>query len=358
MASRFTTNHAPGEDLFASVSMITTIERIEAITEEFGEIPWAFTQASSLAIPVPPVIGSPRERWKGINPALMRHPMFWLPERLAYPREEETIDHWVLRVALEVSRSAPFSALNRVWVPLYDYNNNPVVVGEEDGIDPESMNLVRVLGVDETPQAPIYDPSDGSWLDLPGSVGCDLTTAEGITRIKDWMDGLDDPALDSIDMDTQLRMEGRPENWADACLDRPIVWLEDPDAASAAFHEDLFFVGAAITAVEVANEVQSAIDNDDVDVEGLRDLAGLLRDTVPGLQPGASELASELSAIVDTLGAISPIESARRLVSLLDIAAYAMEPVLTRLEDRARGEQAELVREMVTKHGARLEEAQ
>jgi len=115
-----------------------------------------------------------RRRWPGLRPAMMWHPLLWLPDRLATRytmlddtggRSAEPDDVWALRVCLEVQASG------------------------------------------------LYDADTGSWLDVLSLAGLDGDDPDTATRVAAWLDGRPDPVLDGVDLTEHVDRPGDPD-WA------------------------------------------------------------------------------------------------------------------------------------------------
>lgn len=116
------------------------------------------------------------KRWPGLSPALMWHPLMWLPERLAEPyllveagengRDTERLespDEWAVRVALEMTASG------------------------------------------------MYDPATGGWVDVLALYDIDATSAGHSDRIVDWFAGAPDEQLDGVDLEVFLASPEDPD---------------------------------------------------------------------------------------------------------------------------------------------------
>lgn len=102
-----------------------------------------------------------RRRFSHVNPRMMWHPLFWLPADRAEPwvasdGTAETNEEWALRICLEMQQSG------------------------------------------------LYHAESGTWHDVLGAHGIDITTPEGLKRVELWQSGISDDVLDSIDLTPQL----------------------------------------------------------------------------------------------------------------------------------------------------------
>lgn len=151
--------------------------RFEEFAGVTGLADHAIYSSPLLSVPIPRYYDIPegQRRWKGVNPAVLWHPLFWLPPRVADryeltgENEDETEleddDTWALRVALEMTLSG------------------------------------------------LYDPADGSWVDILHLSGIDITTGAAQARVKAWLDGAPDPVLDAIDLSDYLDVT-EDRDWA------------------------------------------------------------------------------------------------------------------------------------------------
>lgn len=112
-------------------------------------------------------------RWPGTKPEAMWHPLMWLPPRLASrltyldlegEQVVESDEVWAIRVAIELQASG------------------------------------------------IYDPEDGTWVDVLSLVGLDRDDEIDMARVQDWLDGSPDEDLDGISFEDYLNIE--PPHWS------------------------------------------------------------------------------------------------------------------------------------------------
>lgn len=108
-----------------------------------------------------------------LNPAVMWHPLFWLPPRLALryrfladdPAGIENDNEWAVRVAIESTIST------------------------------------------------LFDPNDGTWVDVLSLVDLDVDSPEVQNRLREWLSGQPDADLDAIDLSGMTELVENPD-WA------------------------------------------------------------------------------------------------------------------------------------------------
>lgn len=110
-----------------------------------------------------------RRQFPRVHPSALRHPLFWLPERLAARQlfsdgSAETDEEWAVRVVIECT------------------------------------------------EAGLYDDATGSWYDVLASAGIDVDDPVDEARVESWQQGHPDPVLDSIDLGVHLDIVDR--DWA------------------------------------------------------------------------------------------------------------------------------------------------
>lgn len=150
----------------------------------------------TIPIPVPDRAGDGTPtRWAGADPSWFWHPLLWLPARLAFrymigdpdqpeQGEVEPDDMWAARVCLEMVGSG------------------------------------------------LYNPDDGTWLDVAAYYGLDTDNPVDQARITAWLEGAADPDLDRIDLEPLLQaaLEGQaPDQVPQAAADlvetlQPAQW--------------------------------------------------------------------------------------------------------------------------------------
>ena len=167
----------PGEPLEVASSTLRSAARYRTWAADTGIGAEWLTPQPLCCVPLPVYpAGWPagRRRWPGLRPAMMWHPLLWLPERLATRytllddtggRSTEPDDVWALRVCLEVQASG------------------------------------------------LYDADTGSWLDVLSLAGLDGDDPDTATRVAAWLDGRPDPVLDGVDLTEHVDRLSDPD-WA------------------------------------------------------------------------------------------------------------------------------------------------
>jgi hypothetical protein len=166
-----------GEPLILAHSPMTLVERYSHFIEATGLDEHLVTANPLVTVPMPVFnkASGPRGWPENLNPEMLWHPLFWLPPRVAlrYRFEDaeagdggiESEDEWVVRVGLELTLS----------------------------------NL--------------YDPADGTWLDILSVIGLDSEDAATHNRLRFWLQGIEDADLDSIDLSVLTDLPATP-HWA------------------------------------------------------------------------------------------------------------------------------------------------
>ena len=135
-------------------------------------------------------VPGPRQ-FSEVEPSQLWHPLFWLPDFLAYPGPLEML---------------PDVTLNDV-----------------DDVHAVSVAVAMTL-------SGLYSVEHGGWLDVLSTVGVDIDTQEGLDRVAAWQEGARDEAIDSIDLSVYLRLEYDPEFFVAAAVTslpmmRRVNWL-------------------------------------------------------------------------------------------------------------------------------------
>ncbi|WP_277212349.1 hypothetical protein [Isoptericola croceus] len=156
----------PGTGLLLCSSIFDLDDHAESFAGESGLGHDGILVSAVANTPVPDYVGRAGDslRWPEAEAAFMWHPLMWLPDDLVRRR----------RVFAEVDDS------------------EPAEVAESD-----EMLAVRLALVCSA--TGLYDPADGTWLDVLSTVGLDRTDPTDLARVRSWLDGGPDPSLDQID---------------------------------------------------------------------------------------------------------------------------------------------------------------
>lgn len=191
-----------GEELLLSHGAFAMAVKFGEMRHETGLPADAIISDPIAAVPMPryePEFTGEGNRWPGVNPHMMWHPLFWLPASLS--------DRYLL--------SNPADP-------------NPV-------IETDQMWMVRVALTMSA--SGLYDAESGSWVDILSTIGIDINEKADRMRVKEWQAGGDDDLLDSIDLSDYLDSGEENEGWA---LNLTILMLDDLKQASwALIAEDL-----------------------------------------------------------------------------------------------------------------------
>lgn len=169
---------SPGEPLvLGQQSPVLAAIRFGKFNELTGLDASDTTSSPLVGIPLPRYRRTPEgpRRWLTTRPEAMWHPLMWLPSRLAglvalrtneegRVLEAEDADSWAVRVCLEMEASG------------------------------------------------LYNQEDGTWIDCLALVGIDIDTEEGVQRVRDWLHGGPDEALDNLSLTEHLDIGD--ESWA------------------------------------------------------------------------------------------------------------------------------------------------
>ena len=153
----------PGDSLILPPSSFTLNTMYESFAADTGIEPdrLVFDAVIGTPLPLRDYGRGPRGWDPMLNPAMFWHPLFWLPDAIAVPldfvdddgvEQEERLELWALRVAWEI-----------IW-------------------------------------AGMYDPDDGTWVDVLSLYGLDADDANVQARVSNWLAGAADPVLDTIDL--------------------------------------------------------------------------------------------------------------------------------------------------------------
>lgn len=188
---------SPGDNLLLSRSALEVFLRHTEWTEATGldSTRATFNPLCSVPLPLYDVPEPGVRQFANVNPELMWHPLFWLPNRVAAR-----------------------------------YNIPTLVEGVTE---PESDAIRSVRIALELGQSGLYDRETG-WLDIMATVGLDVENDADLGRIEEWLQGAPDELLDSIDLDLYLKLDGDPY-WA---LNAAVALLDPLTHASWAMLSD------------------------------------------------------------------------------------------------------------------------
>lgn len=247
----------PGEDLLVSRSALDSAARFDDWLKLTGHDARRALCDPVVSVPLP--VRSAKlptgRRWPAeTEPGIMWHPLMWLPDRVA------------LRYRL------------------HDEDGNEV-------IEDDTQWAVRVAL--EVTQSGLYDPATGTWLDVLSTVGLDAEDSSTADRVRRWLSGEDDAALDSIDLSPIITLDGNRE-WALEAASEILPVLQPATWALVA--NDLITLLQETT--EDAESVEDAADQ----VNVVANLAiGALQEVPPaGDEPAPPE---EWQAIIDSVDA-------------------------------------------------------
>lgn len=191
----------PGELLLLASSPLLTTTRFANFVVDSNLSPSRVTVSRMCPVPIPRyVVGAKDDKRQfpvGTNPSLLWHPLFWLPEtlrtRVRYERADstpdnrmfhvETEDEWVARVALTLSTAG------------------------------------------------VYDPEQGTWLDMLSVVGLDSEDEMVIDRLQEWLEGAPDEDIDRIDLSEFVDIPGQPF-WSLRSIESIYPVMEDASYAT------------------------------------------------------------------------------------------------------------------------------
>lgn len=155
----------PGIDLLLPIDLVSLYGDAASFAASTNLRPGIdFMISNMIATPLPiypSAFPSPRKRWEEMNPALMWHPLFWLPQslsgRMTFQFEDdssrlESVEEYAIRLAIELSDSE------------------------------------------------IYDQETGTWIDVLALAGLDAEATQVLARLTAWCGGADDGDLDAIDV--------------------------------------------------------------------------------------------------------------------------------------------------------------
>lgn len=336
----------PGEHLLLPTSALGATARLRAWSSfsGLGDDALLLSPLCAVPLPMPWTVPAGRRRWPALRPEAMWHPLLWLPRRLAAPcvlRDPadgavrgEAYDEWALRVVLELTESAPVTIEGGRWLLLHD---------------PAHERHVRPAGPGDDALVPLYDAHSGTWLDVLATVGLDVDDAADLARVRAWLDGAPDEALNRVDLDRHLRAPGRDESWALDRAHRPVATSDGPRS----YVEDLRDASSALVAREVDALVAPLAAGDPGDpTAGGRGAAGLARLAAALLSP-AADVAEDLGLALHVLAArleraaTAPASRAAEadLRGVLGAVADAAAAGLDRTARRAEAEADDVLRQ-------------
>lgn len=342
----------PGTHLLLPTSIFDVQQNFTAFIEWSGLTPEQLVISPLSALPLPAYSAIPegRRRWPGVRPEAMWHPLMWLPARLTIPRIIqtegtnttwlETPDEWTVRTLLEMTDTVPVQIDNAWWVLLYDFAGS---------------NFVRPAGPGDKHLVPMYDPATGTWLDILSLVGIDVDDAIGLARVEAWLDGEDDPALDSIELERLLRVPGRDADWA---LHRTHRRLQDTDegGTTASYVEDLRQASTAVVCTELAElagdlatKTPEAVPVEDIATRVIT-LAAMAREMTSLPAEEQEDFAAAMDeltvAVADTTSPVEVRRVAAQLATVLGAVRSATVAGIDRLDLRFQVESTEVIEQI------------
>jgi hypothetical protein len=176
--------NGPGEQLLLTSDPIEYITRFDTFLDACGLPAEKVLAAPLSAVPLPvaskDIDGRP-ERWAGANPSFFWHPLMWLPPHLALRYRYRLID---------------------------DEHGG---TSEDTAIESDAVWAIRVAL--ELVHAGLYNPDDGTWLDILAYYGLDADNPVDQARVEMWLAGASDETLDQIDLSPMFVVPENPE-WA------------------------------------------------------------------------------------------------------------------------------------------------
>ncbi|WP_433673879.1 hypothetical protein [Microbacterium gorillae] len=176
--------NGPGEQLLLTSDPMEYITRFDAFVDASGLPPEKVLATPLSAIPLPVAskgaFGMP-ERWASADPSFMWHPLMWLPPHLALRYRYRVIDE--------------------------DHGGTV----EDTDIESDAMWAIRVAL--ELVHSGLYNPDDGTWLDVLAYHGLDADNPVDQARVEMWLAGGADITLDQIDL-TSIVAVPEDQEWA------------------------------------------------------------------------------------------------------------------------------------------------
>lgn len=174
----------PGEQLLLTSDPVEYIRRFDDFIEASGLPAESLLATPLIGTPLPVAKRTPSGgigRWVTADPAFMWHPLMWLPQHLALRYRYRLID---------------------------DQHG-----GTSDDTDIESDSIWAIRVALELVNSGLYNPDDGTWVDVLALHGLDVENPVDQARVELWLKGSPDEVLDSIDLTDLVRLPGDPE-WA------------------------------------------------------------------------------------------------------------------------------------------------
>ncbi|OCI32783.1 hypothetical protein [Oerskovia enterophila] len=152
-----------GQGLLGIDSPHELVARAVQFSLDTGLEPSDLIVSTCCAVPLPDWEGrGPGMRWQEMNPAMMWHPLLWMPESATAP-------HQVPTEGLDVTFT------------------------EENEHIATRIALVAIT-------SGLYDPDQGTWVDVLSLYGLDIEDPAVQERVGAWLGGDDDEVLDKIDL--------------------------------------------------------------------------------------------------------------------------------------------------------------
>lgn len=196
-----------GESLVLNRRAVDLVTRLQDFAD-FTGIPVDDLACSPLtAAPVPFTSrpdASPRDRWAGLAPEALWHPLLWLPSRLATPA---------------------------------GFDNHPAESGE-------AVQAWMVQTCLELEACGLYDPDQG-WMDVLATAGLDIDDPDTVDRVAGWLAGDSDDILDRIDLADFFDPDGADPDWSAQAVRQSLPALQQ--AAIVVTADDLGSVCDALT---------------------------------------------------------------------------------------------------------------
>lgn len=181
---RRTFQNEPEEKLLLTSDPLAFVTRFDEFIDTSGLPPERVLATPLIATPLPvATVGedSKLARWEGANASFMWHPLMWLPPHLALRYRYRIID---------------------------DTDGG---TDEDTETEPDDIWAIRVAL--ELVYSGLYNPDDGTWLDVLAFHGLDTGNPVDLARVEAWLEGASDEILDSIDLTSIVVNDDNPE-WA------------------------------------------------------------------------------------------------------------------------------------------------